>query len=257
MGPHQGTASPLKPQAKRQWQTIPPADSAVKASGSSDSTVASILEAPSLLLAVSAHMDDFKGTAEQELIEWLRNVLDKAFKGGIKVEQEKMFIHTGIRHMILDGELEKGNFKVICDHEDYANAIKPVSTPELVKMKDEELLVALLLACFQTLFGAECWLLQPRMDVSVYISALQRHMHAPRAIDLRRLNRVIRWLQKNPKGLTYRQLKLPICLVVVGDSAFQAPTPAELAAGQNPHVMRCYIIAVSYTHLTLPTNREV
>ena len=42
---------------------------------------------------------------------------------------------------------------------------------------------------------------QTRIDIAVYVPALQRHMHAPRAIYLRRLNRVILWTQRHPQGL--------------------------------------------------------
>ena len=94
-----------------------------------------------------------------------------------------------------------------------------------------------------TLLGTTAWVLQTRMDIAVYASALQRHMHAPRAIDLRRLNRVILWTQRNPKGLEYHQLPEPRVLLAIGDSAFQAPTDAEIVEGRDPLVMRGYILA--------------
>ena len=94
-----------------------------------------------------------------------------------------------------------------------------------------------------------------QMEIAVYISALQRHMHAPRAIDLRRLNRVIRWAQRHPRGLTYRRLPEPRVLLAVGDSAFQAPAEAEIAAGKDPLVMRGYILAwVHRINLNEPNN---
>ena len=75
------------------------------------------------------------------------------------------------------------------------------------------------------------------------VSALQRQMHAPRAVELRRLNRVIRWVQRNPHGLTYHQLPEPRVLLAVGDSAFQAPTDDGIISGRDPLVMRGYILA--------------
>ena len=80
-------------------------------------------------------------------------------------------------------------------------------------------------------------------------------MHAPRAVGLRRLNRVIRWAQRNPRGLEYHQLPEPRILLAVGDSAFQAPTDEEIAAGCNPLVMRGYILA--WAHRTeLPISHD-
>ena len=112
-----------------------------------------------------------------------------------------------------------------------------------MKMKDNDPLEGLLHNCFMTLLGATAWLLQTRMEIAVYVSALQRQMRSARAIDLRRLNRVVRWAQRNPRGLTYQQLPEPRVLLAIGDSAFQAPTDEEMEAGSNPLVMRGYILA--------------
>ena len=57
------------------------------------------------------------------------------------------------------------------------------------------------------------------------------------------LNRVIRWVQRHPRGLTYQQLPEPRVLLAVGDSAFQAPTDDDIAAGKDPLVMRGYMLA--------------
>ena len=102
-----------------------------------------------------------------------------------------------------------------------------------MKLKDDEELQGLLQNCFMTLLGATAWLLQTRMEIAVYVSALQRHMHCPRAMDLPRLNRVIRWVQRNPRGLTYQQLPEPRILLAVGDSAFQSPSDEDITAGKN------------------------
>ena len=188
-------------------------------------------------LMVSAHMDDFKSTGPQAELNWLREILSKAFGGDVKMLQDETFIHTGIQHT----KVKDGNgptFKYILDQNEYASAINPVAIPELMKMKDNDPLEGLLHNCFMTLLGATAWLLQTRMEIAVYVSALQRQMRPARAIDLRRLNRVIRWVQRNPRGLTYQQLPEPRVLLAIGDSAFQAPTDEEMEAGSNPLVMR-------------------
>ena len=137
-------------------------------------------------LMVSAHMDDFKATGAQSELNWVRETLSRAFGGDVKMSQEEVFIHTGIRHSRIQ-EKNESDFYFTLDQNEYASAIKPVTLPDLMKLKDEDLLVGLLQNCFMTLLGAAAWLLQTRMEVAVYISALQRHMHSPRAMDLRRL----------------------------------------------------------------------
>ena len=93
------------------------------------------------------------------------------------------------------------------------------------------------------LLGATAWLLQTRMEVAVYVSAPQRHMHSPRAVDLRRLNRIIRWVQCNPRGLTHKQLPEPRIRLAIDDSAFQSPSEEDIVSGKDPLVMRGYILA--------------
>ena len=91
------------------------------------------------------------------------------------------------------------------------------------------------------LLGATSWLLHTQMEIAVYVSMLQLQMHAPKAVDRRRLNRVIRWVQRNPRGPTYRQRLEPRVLLAVGDSAFQAPTDEEITE-KDPLVMRGYTL---------------
>ena len=125
------------------------------------------------------------------------------------MEQNNEFIHTGIQHTrIEEGHSPVGGpnsstneFKYVLDQNDYASAIKPVSLPELMKATDEDSLGGLLLDCVLTLLGVVAWLLQTRMDSVVYASALQRKMQQPRAVELRRLHRVIRWVQRHPNGV--------------------------------------------------------
>ena len=202
----------------------------------------SVAARATLNMMVSAHMDDFKATGPQAFLNWLRDVLSKAFGGDVKMEQESSFIHTGIKHTRIDDK-KSGKFHYVLDQIEYASAIKPVDLPELIRMKDEEPLQGFLHNCFMTLLGATAWVLQTRMDIAVYVSALQRRMQTARAIDLRRLNRVIRATQRNPQGLHYHQLPEPRVLLAVGDSAFQAPTEEEITEGSGPLVMRGYILA--------------
>ena len=82
---------------------------------------------------------------------------------------------------------------------------------------------------------------QTRIDMGVYISALQRVSHKPFAVHLRRLNRVFRYMQKNPRRLEYRALRPPVFLIGIGDSAFKMPDEADA----SPLVMRGYVWALA------------
>ena len=77
---------------------------------------------------VLAHMDDFKATGPQAYLNWLRDVLSKAFGGDVNMEQPYPFIHTGINHTRIQ-EKDSSKFHYVLDLE-YASAIKPVPIPE-------------------------------------------------------------------------------------------------------------------------------
>ena len=53
----------------------------------------------SLNLMVSEHMDDFKSIGPQASLNWLRDILSKAFGGDAKLEQESSFNRTGIKQI--------------------------------------------------------------------------------------------------------------------------------------------------------------
>ena len=91
----------------------------------------------------------------------------------------------------------------------------------------------------------------------MYVASLQRRTHSPRSLDMKRLNRVIRWAHRNPHGLTYRALPKPRILIAVGDSSFQTPSAEELSTGKIPLVMRGFIICWAHCIEKKVSNNDV
>ena len=127
---------------------------------------------------------------------------------------------------------------------EYASALKPVPAAAMASFKDSDSLNEKLHACFLTLLGAAAWLLQTRLDIMIYVSSLQRMSKKPTIVELKRINRLIRYVQQHPRRLRYRKLSVPIHVVAVGDSAFQAPSAEAQAV--DPLVMRGYVIGIAH-----------
>ena len=72
-----------------------------------------------------------------------------------------------------------------------------------------------------SLLGAVAYLLTTRLDIAVYVSALQRHAAKPLALHVKRLKALVRWLHRNPQPLVYRRLVGPLRLIGISDSAFK------------------------------------
>jgi hypothetical protein len=86
-------------------------------------------------------------------------------------------------------------------------------------------------------------MLQTRLDVAVYVHSLQRVSKKPTGVSLRRLNRIVRYVQKNSRSLEYRPLPPPVILIGIGDSAYQAGPEDDT---NSPLVMRGYAIALAH-----------
>ena len=84
------------------------------------------IAAKEMELMVSAHMDDFKGTGRQRSLNWLRDILSEAFGGDVKMEQEKEFIHTGIKHTRIEERTGSGHTVIAASGSD--NGSSPADT---------------------------------------------------------------------------------------------------------------------------------
>ena len=62
-----------------------------------------------------------------------------------------------------------------------------------------------------------------RADILVFVSACQKVASKPKVIHVKRLNVIVRWVQRNPKRLTYRGMKSAddTHLRIVSDAAFK------------------------------------
>ena len=78
---------------------------------------------------------------------------------------------------------------------------------------------------FVSLVGAVAYALLTRLDIAVFVSCLQRMSHKCRIIHIKRLNAVVRYIQRKHVKLVYRNLPKGVKhLRCVGDAAFKKET---------------------------------
>eukprot|EP00974_Lingulodinium_polyedra_P012439 1201204-Lingulodinium_polyedra.AAC.1 len=65
-------------------------------------------------------------------------------------------------------------------------------------------------ALFISLLGALAYTLLTRIDLAVFVVALQRVVQAPLNLHAKRLNVVARWAQRNPQGPIYSRVEQPV-----------------------------------------------
>ena len=163
---------------------------------------------------LSTHVDDLKGGAKKAIAMALLAHIEKA---SCKLKQGwTVFSHTGIEHINSPGE-------VYALQQAYLNQLKPLDTALFRGRPKEELLSEAHTSLYMSLPGDAAWMILTRADTLIYVQALQRRAHRPRAVDARRLNVVLRFTQRHPKvGLRYKQLEAPLRFACFADAAFKA-----------------------------------
>lgn len=175
-----------------------------------------------LCLVLSTHVDDLKGAGEKSEVEKIRLLLTAEF-GKLK-EAFGTFTHCGIEH-----ETDNQARTIILHQRPCVKQLKLMEAAVLNAMKSDELLPLALVEQFQSLLGALSWLTQTRLDICVYVVALQRAAKSPSAEHAIRLNRVAKWVKRKDSCLVFCVLLNPIRIVAISDSAFRKEDAVGLA----------------------------
>ena len=111
--------------------------------------------------------------------------MEKAFgKGELEITPLN-FVKCGLRHTIFNGGY-------VIDQTEYIKALKPVANSLVTGSKAEDKLSEPLQKQFLSLLMALSYAMQTRIDLGVYVVALQRIAHEPTCTHLRRLNALVR-----------------------------------------------------------------
>ena len=167
-----------------------------------------------LICLMAKHVDDLKLTGKKKVIEWVLLQIQEVF-GELKIEWFT-FTNCGLRHI-----QDPISFSITLDQEEYIKNMKPIIHPDLKGLPSDTECSAEIIQLFMSLLGAVAYALMTRIDVAVFICAMQRVTHKPKIIHVKRLNAVLRWMQANPKRLTFRPATGPSHLRCVGDAAFK------------------------------------
>ena len=120
--------------------------------------------------------------------------------GELKLEWN-VFTNCGVRHVqdVRTKEITLGQIH-------FASNLRSISHPQLSGGKAEDECCPALHQLYMSLLGAVAYLSHTRVDVSVFICALQRHTAKPQLQHVRKLNKLLNWVQKNPRKLHYGSL---------------------------------------------------
>ena len=152
-----------------------------------------------LVALLTKHVDDLKLTGEPDSATKGLSELQKV-SGELKVEWYT-FTNCGVRH--IQNQITK---EITLDQIDYAANLRRIVHPQLQAAKPEDLCCPELHQLYMSLLGAVAYLSHTRIDIVVFICAGQRYAAKPQVQHVRRLKKLLTWIQRNPKKLVYKQL---------------------------------------------------
>ena len=165
-------------------------------------------------MALSTHVDDLKGASSDADARALLAYLEKAV--GNCSQDWKKFQHTGIEHEQTDSGVFAHQFT-------YAEQLKPMDVSSLKGSPDDDSAPGDYPSKYMSLLGGIAWMVLTRVDIAVYVQALQRRAHSPRVKDCKRLNTVVRYVKRKKIGIKYGPLPPGDAnLTVFSDAAFKA-----------------------------------
>jgi hypothetical protein len=171
------------------------------------------------------HVDDIKVAAPPHVLEEFITTLYAVFgQGELDITRES-FTNCGVRHL-------KTPTGYTLDQTEYLNALKPLIIPNASQLTSDLPAPPELAASFLSLLMALAYTLLTRIDLSVYVIALQRVAQAPTMIHLRRLNAIVRFAQSHEVKLTYDSMHCQSVLEIHSDAGFRKEEKDGIPVGK-------------------------
>ena len=182
-----------------------------------------------LQLLMSVHVDDIKLCGEKTIMEQTIRKLESHFDA-LKLEKEN-FLHLGLQHTTL----KDGSISVSQTH--YINELREIPEDKLKLQDKQEPADDEFKQYFMSLLGGLAWCVQTRIDIAIFVGALQRKLQNPSVEDILNLNRVLRYVKVKPLAMHFKRINNPWRLVAISDSGFKGE-------GQDHLAIRSGIIAL-------------
>ncbi|CAE7041822.1 unnamed protein product, partial [Symbiodinium sp. KB8] len=167
-----------------------------------------------LVMILVKHVDDLKIAGLRHRIEAFIKHVSNTF-GKMEVEWST-FTFCGVCHT----QSEDGS--ICLDQIRFLSACKPIVQTSVMSGSPEELLPEDARRQFLSLLMTIAYGLLTRPDVAVFITALQRESHQAKTIHAKRLNVLLKWLQANPRKITFPAMTRPDALLQISDSSYRA-----------------------------------
>ena len=112
----------------------------------------------------------------------------------------------------------------------YTLQLSPLTSPKEAKL--DSLRGTTDITAYMSCLGAVAWMENTRAEIAMFVCALQRAATTPKCIDMKRLNTVLRFINRHPMETSFKRLTGPFKSTAVSDSALkrqhESPRPAGI-----------------------------
>ena len=172
--------------------------------------------------ACTTHVDDTNNAATPALLALRRALLEKKF-GKMSV-QTLPFMHVGITYE----RLQEGGLKL--HQKEFAQALKIVKIDR--GRKEDSPLDPAETTTLRGALGGLLYLTYTRPDISADVVMLQSKVTKATIADLKQANAIIRRAQQHSgRGLFFRKLQPPLCLMAIADASFSTKNTSYAVEG--------------------------
>ena len=208
-----------------------------------------------LVLILVKHVDDLKIAGEESEVQNLLSALEKIF--GPSERNNNNFTCVGIKHT------RDPDGTITLDQDEYISALKPIQHPDLVGRPLNEACTDVVTHLYWSLLGAVAYTMLTQHWVNVYIIALQRQTHNPQYQHIRKLNSLLRILQKQKAKIVYPSMQCSSHILAYSDASFCKESESKgygvrgtviLRVGKRDGVERCHLLDASSQSLKLVTR---
>ena len=165
-----------------------------------------------LVLIIAKHVDDIKIAGEEAEVQLLLKALEEKF--GKIDRNDNDFTCVGIHHH----RDSSGN--ITLDQNEYISAMNPIKHPDLVGSDAEADCSEAVTRLFWSLLGTVAYTLLTQHWIAVYVVALQRTTHCPKYEYVRKLNSLLRVLQKQKVTIIYPHMECARHIMTFSDASF-------------------------------------
>jgi len=165
-----------------------------------------------LVLIIAKHVDDIKITGEESEVQALLQALEHTF--GKIDRNDNDFTCVGIHHF------RDNSGSITLDQHEYIKSMNPIRHPDLVGSDADADCSEAVTRLFWSLLGAVAYTLLTQHWISVYVIALQRNTHCPKYQHIRKLNSLLKVLQKQKATIVFPCMDCCRHIMTFSDASF-------------------------------------